>query len=350
MNIIISLLIFGLIVLIHEFGHFIFAKKAGITVVEFSIGMGPRIFSVQGKETRYSIKLLPLGGSCMMLGEDEDEETKPGSFNSKPPLARFLVIAAGPMFNFILSFVVSIFIVAAIGVDKPVVANLVQGYPAEEAGIMEGDEIIAINQNKISFYREVSMYFALNKDRETDLKVRRRTDQGMQILDFHIRPRFNEEYQSYMAGIAFGERVRIRNPFAVMGYAAKEVGYSIKSTLTGLRMIIAGRIGAGQISGPVGIVGIIGETVEESRAEGFFIFLLSMGGLIVVLSSNLGVMNLLPIPALDGGRILFILAEAIRRKPLNRRIEGMIHLTGFALLMVLMVFLLFNDVKNILFR
>ncbi|MDO4788568.1 MAG: RIP metalloprotease RseP [Johnsonella sp.] len=350
MNIIISLLIFGLIVLIHEFGHFIFAKKAGITVIEFSVGMGPRIFSVQGKETRYSLKLLPLGGSCMMLGEDEEEETNPGSFNSKSPLARFLVIAAGPLFNFILSFIVSIFIVSAIGVDKPVISDVMEGYPAAEAGMLPGDEVLAINNHKIDFYREISMYFALNQGRETDLRIRRQSDQGPQILDFHIRPKFSEEYQSYMAGIVSSGTTKIKNPFAVMGYAAKEVAYSIESTLTGLRLIISGRIGAGEISGPVGIVNIIGRTVEESKTEGILIMLLSVGGLVVVLSSNLGVMNLLPLPALDGGRILFILAEAIRRKPLNRRLEGMIHLTGFALLMVLMVFLLFNDVKNILFR
>lgn len=350
MNIIFSLLIFGLIVLIHEFGHFIFAKKAGITVVEFSVGMGPRLFSFQGKETRYSLKALPLGGSCMMLGEDEDEEKIEGSFNSKSPFARFWVIAAGPLFNFILSFVVSIFLVSATGVDKPIVSELMPGLPAQTAGMQNGDEIIAINNRKINFYREVKFYLMMNPGRETDFKVKRKSEQGTEILTFHVVPEFNEEYNAYMAGIIFSQRVKLENPFSIASYAAKEVAYSIKSTLLGIRLILGGKIAANQISGPVGIVNIIGETVEESKAGGLWALMISVGGLIVILSANLGVMNLLPIPALDGGRILFILVEAIRRKPLNRKIEGIIHLTGFGLLMLLMVFVLFNDVKNIFFK
>ena len=150
MNIVIALIIFGIIVLIHEFGHFLFAKLSGVKVVEFSVGMGPRIFSVKGKETRYSLKLLPLGGSCAMYGEDEDEDA-PGSFNSAPLLGRIATIAAGPVFNFILAFLVAIFIVANVGVDKPVISGFVSGLPAESSGLMVGDEIEKINGREIDF-------------------------------------------------------------------------------------------------------------------------------------------------------------------------------------------------------
>lgn len=155
MNIIIALLVFSFIVLIHELGHFLLAKRAGIKVEEFSIGMGPRIFTVKGKETNYSIKLLPLGGSCMMLGEDEDEEKTEGSFNSKGVLDRFLVIFAGPFFNFILAFVISVLIITNVGIDRPYVAEAISGYPASEAGIEAGDEILQLDNKNITIYREI---------------------------------------------------------------------------------------------------------------------------------------------------------------------------------------------------
>ena len=343
LNIVIALIIFGIIVLIHEFGHFLFAKLSGVKVVEFSVGMGPRIFSVKGKETRYSLKLLPLGGSCAMYGEDEDEDA-PGSFNSAPLLGRIATIAAGPVFNFILAFLVAIFIVANVGVDKPVISGFVSGLPAESSGLMVGDEIEKINGRNIDFYRSVSTYLFMNQGKDITLTVKRNNEKQT----ITVTPMYNEEYSQYMIGIKSSGYEKLKNPFSVLKYSALEVKYTISMTVDSLIYLLRGRARASEISGPVGIVNMIGTTVNESKPYGIFVVLLSLSQMVLLLSANLGVMNLLPLPALDGGRLIFLFLEAIFRRPLNRKVEGYIHFAGFALLMLLMVFVMFNDIRKII--
>ena len=343
LNIVIALIIFGIIVLIHEFGHFLFAKLSGVKVVEFSVGMGPRIFSVKGKETRYSLKLLPLGGSCAMYGEDEDEDA-PGSFNSAPLLGRIATIAAGPVFNFILAFLVAIFIVANVGVDKPVISGFVSGLPAESSGLMVGDEIEKINGRDIDFYRSVSTYLFMNQGKYITLTVKRNNEKQT----ITVTPMYNEEYSQYMIGIKSSGYEKLKNPFSILKYSVLEVTYTISMTVDSLIYLLRGRARASEISGPVGIVNMIGTTVNESKPYGIFVVLLSLSQMVLLLSANLGVMNLLPLPALDGGRLIFLFLEAIFRRPLNRKVEGYIHFAGFALLMLLMVFVMFNDIRKII--
>ena len=343
LNIVIALIIFGIIVLIHEFGHFLFAKLSGVKVVEFSVGMGPRIFSVKGKETRYSLKLLPLGGSCAMYGEDEDEDA-PGSFNSAPLLGRIATIAAGPFFNFILAFLVAIFIVANVGVDKPVISGFVSGLPAESSGLMVGDEIEKINGRDIFFYRSVSTYLFMNQGKDITLTVKRNNEKQT----ITVTPMYNEEYSQYMIGIKSSGYEKLKNPFSILKYSVLEVKYTISMTVDSLIYLLRGRAKASEISGPVGIVNMIGTTVNESKPYGIFVVLLSLSQMVLLLSANLGVMNLLPLPALDGGRLIFLFLEAIFRRPLNRKVEGYIHFAGFALLMLLMVFVMFNDIRKII--
>ena len=344
MNIVIALIIFGIIVLIHEFGHFLFAKLSGVKVVEFSVGMGPRIFSVKGKETKYSLKLLPLGGSCAMYGEDEDEDA-PGSFNSAPLLGRIATIAAGPIFNFILAFLVAIFIVANVGVDKPVISGFVSGLPAESSGLMAGDEIKEINGKKVDFYRNVSTYLFLNQGKDIELTVKRN---GNEEKTVNISPVYSEENSQYMIGIRSSGYQKLTNPLEIIKYSVLEVKFTISMTVESLVHLIKGKVDVGEVSGPVGIVSMIGDTVNESKPYGIFVVLLSLSQMVLLLSANLGVMNLLPLPALDGGRLIFLFLEAIFRRPLNRKVEGYVHLAGFALLMLLMVFVMFNDIRKIL--
>ena len=344
MNIVIALIIFGIIVLIHEFGHFLFAKLSGVKVVEFSVGMGPRIFSVKGKETKYSLKLLPLGGSCAMYGEDDDEDA-PGSFNSAPLLGRIATIAAGPIFNFILAFLVAIFIVANVGVDKPVISGFVSGLPAESSGLMAGDEIKEINGKKVDFYRNVSTYLFLNQGKDIVLTVKRN---GNEEKTVNISPVYSEENSQYMIGIRSSGYQKLNNPLEIIKYSVLEVKFTISLTVESLAHLIKGKVDVGEVSGPVGIVSMIGDTVNESKPYGIFVVLLSLSQMVLLLSANLGVMNLLPLPALDGGRLIFLFLEAIFRRPLNRKVEGYIHLAGFALLMLLMVFVMFNDIRKIL--
>lgn len=344
MNIVIALIIFGVIVLIHEFGHFLFAKLSGVKVVEFSVGMGPRLFSIKGKETKYSLKLLPLGGSCQMYGEDEDED-EPGSFNSAPLIGRIATVAAGPIFNFILAFFVAIFIVGNIGVDKPVISGLMDGLPAQSSGLQKGDIIEKINGRHVDFYRDLSTYLFLHQGKDITLSIKRN---GNEEKNISITPVYNEKYSQYMIGIESSGYQKLSSPIEVLKYSVLEVKYTVSTTVDSLLYLLHGKANANEISGPVGIVSMIGNTVNESKPYGIFVVLLSLSQMVLLLSANLGVMNLLPLPALDGGRLIFLFLEGIFRRPLNRKVEGYIHLAGFAFLMLLMVFVMFNDIRRII--
>lgn len=343
MSIILALIIFSVLVIVHEFGHFLLAKLNGIAVTEFSVGMGPRLLSHVWGGTRYSLKILPLGGSCMMVGEDEESDAE-GSFGNKSVWARISVVAAGPVFNFLLAFLLSVILVSSLGYDDTVV-NVADGYPAAEAGMQDGDEIVRIGGSRVYLYREVSLYNAIHQGVPTEITYRR----DGQTYSVYLEP-LKDESGYYRFG--FGkETLREKgNVLQVLGYSAAELRYWMKFTVESVSMLIHGQVGIEDMSGPVGIVDAIGETYEANRADGWYYVTLSMIMMSVMLSVNLGVMNLLPIPALDGGRLIFLLLEAIRGKAIPQEKESMVHFLGFVLLMGLMVVIMFNDIKNIFMR
>ena len=343
MKIILALLIFSLIVLFHEFGQFLLAKRGGIGVTEFSLGMGPRLFSKQIGETRYSVKLLPFGGSCMMVGEDGESDEE-NSFGSKSVWTRISVVAAGPIFNFILAFFMALFIVGSIGYDAPDVVKVMEGYPAAEAGMQPGDRIVQMNRTRIHVYREVSFYVQTHQGEAVNLVYERDGERHAVTLE----PKQSEN-GIYLLGFQ-GSGVRTKgNIFQTIYYSAYEVKYWIGTTLKSLEMMFGGQVSADDISGPVGIVNTIGNTYEASREDGGFYVWLNMLNISILLSANLGVMNLLPIPALDGGRLVFLLLEVLRRgKRIDPEKEGMVHFVGLMLLMVLMLVVMLNDFRNIL--
>ena len=343
MKIILALLIFSLIVLFHEFGHFLLAKRGGIAVTEFSLGMGPRILSKQIGETRYSWKLLPFGGSCMMVGEDGDSDDE-NAFGKKSVWTRISVVAAGPIFNFILAFFLSLFIIGSIGYDAPDVVAVADGYPAAEAGMQPGDRILQMNHTKIHVYREVSLYVQTHQGETVTVAYERDGERHAVTLE----PKLSES-GTYLLGFR-GSGVRTKgNIFQTVWYSAYEVKYWISTTLQSLGMMFRGRVSADDISGPVGIVNTIGNTYEASKQDGGFYVWLNMLNISILLSANLGVMNLLPIPALDGGRLVFLFLEVIRRgKRIDPEKEGMVHFVGLMLLMALMLVVMFNDFRNIL--
>lgn len=347
MKIILALLIFSLIVIFHELGHFLLAKFNGVTVTEFSLGMGPRILSTVKGGTRYSWKLLPFGGSCMMLGEDMDDEGE-GTFGSKSVWARISVIAAGPIFNFILAYILSIFIIGGIGYDQPVVRKVYEGYPAAEAGIRPGDTITKINGKRIHLYREVSNYFLFHqKELSTGKPVTVEYVHEGEKRTAELVPADNGSGR-YILGISGSQNYRTEaTALEVLKYSAYEVFFWIDSTVESLKMLLEGGVGLNDVAGPVGVVGIIGETYEESRSDGAFYVWLNMVNMAIMLTANLGVMNLLPIPALDGGRLVFLILEAIRRKRIDPETEAKIHFAGLMALMLLMVVVMFNDVRKI---
>ncbi len=354
LNILISILLFGVIVFIHELGHFLFAKWNGIGVIEFSIGMGPRFFTFVKGETRYSLKVFPFGGSCMMVGEDT-EDSDPRAFHKKTPLARISVIAAGPIFNFILAFFFAVIIVWNIGHNPPIITGTVEGLPAVEAGLEAGDRIIKLNNRSIVTAQDVSTYLMMNMEQDV-LVTYERPENGQwtegatfDTFTTTITPAFNEEYNSYMIGIQLQSTPEVvRNPVDLIYYSGYEVMNTIRSTFDSLKLMFSQRVEVDEaVAGPVRIVSIVSETVDASRESGIgaLITMLSYWGL--MLSASLGILNLLPIPALDGGRLVFLFIELVRGKPIDPSKEGMVHMIGMILLMILMVVVLVNDIQNL---
>lgn len=353
LNIIVAILVFGFIVLVHEFGHFLLAKLNGITVVEFSIGMGPRLCSVTLGETRYSIKILPFGGSCMMMGEDGDDKT-PGAFTSKPVLARIAVIAAGPVFNFILAFFFAMVIVGQIGHSGSVLTDVVAESPAAQAGLMPGDKIVKINNRRVTTNRDVSWYMISHPGEPVTLKVRR-PDGGTwgkgvssETLTIRVEPEYNQEYGSYMLGVQFPAYEKTDSVADLVYYSAYEVKFCVVSTFDSFRMLFTRQVQVDEaMAGPVRIVSMVSETVESGREAGNNVLLIVISNWILLLSTSLGIMNLLPIPALDGGRLVFLFLELLRGKAIDPEKEGMVHMAGMMVLMALMVVILFNDIRNL---
>lgn len=342
MSIILAIIIFSVIIIFHELGHFFVAKKCDVKVNEFCLGLGPTLLHFSKGETTYSLKLLPFGGACMMEGEDE-ESTDGRAFNNKPLLQRMAIVAAGPLFNFIMAYVLSVILIGAIGYDVPTLAGVMEGSPAEEQGIEAGDTIVALNHYRVHFYQEISIYTFFHPGEEVKVTYLRDGEEYTAMLT----PEYNEEAGRYLFGFQ-GDYTRIRgNIPQTLAYGFYEMKYQIYSTFESLKMLVTGRLSVNDMSGPVGIVKTIGDVYDESADSGAFYIAMNMINIAILLSANLGVMNLLPIPALDGGRLLFFIVEGIRGKKLNEEIEGRIHFIGFALLMALMVVVMFNDVYKL---
>jgi regulator of sigma E protease len=423
MSIIIALLILSAIVIIHEFGHFLLAKANGIGVTEFAVGMGPILLKTQKGETTYCLKLLPFGGSCMMVGEDADSDDEK-AFNNKSVWARISVIAAGPIFNFILAFVLAVVILANVGYDPCRIYEVEQDSAAAQAGLAAGDLITSINGRKVYFSRDYSLYELVRPEKTMEIVYER----DGEAYKTKVTPRYLEHdyYQvgitisglkvseivegmpAEQAGIAAGDTIvsingetmedgddavnHIRDSkgspiemtveregqkftytitpkivhtsgyesgitvlalrektgaFQTVIYSFHEVGYWIRTVFESLGMMFRGQVTADDVSGPVGVVSLIGEVVEDSRPDGWFYMFLTAFNMACMLSANLGVMNLLPIPALDGGRLVFLLIEGVRGKPINREKEGMVHFVGLVVLMIVMVLVTFKDITNL---
>lgn len=346
MKIVIAIVIFSLIILIHELGHFLLAKKNGICVLEFSLGLGPKLVGFQKGETFYCIKALPFGGECRMLGEDDDEDAE-NAFGKKSAWARISVVAAGPIFNFLLAFLLSVIVISISGFDAPEVRKVaeIQGVsPLAEAGIEEGDMIRQINGKRVHLSREIYMYLQLNNSKE-DVTIEYRHDG--ETKEAVVTPVKDEDgvYKIGIGGLGTREK---GNPLEIVKYSVYEVRYWIVSTFESLGMLLKGQLGVDDLSGPVGIVNVIGDTYEVAKEVSVLSAVVSMLNMAILLTANLGVMNLLPLPALDGGRLVFLLIEAITGKRVSTNVEAIVHFVGLILLLGLMVFVMFNDIMRII--
>ena len=347
MRIIVGILIFSIVILVHEFGHFIFAKKHDICVEEFCIGFGPTIVGFTKGETKYSIKLLPFGGACMMLGEDEDEDVNkdPRAFGAKSVFARIQVVLAGPLFNFILAFLLSLIVMGTVGYDVPVIGSLTEGGPAALAGIKPGDRILSIDGEGVSVYRDIANIDAFCKTNEIEVKYQR----GEEVFTTKITGQ--PVAGTKLTDFGFKDGVgRVRTGILdTVKYSANEVFFWIRTTIKSLATLFKGRADVNDMQGPVGIVKVIANTYDKSKEDGAFYVFINMVNIAILLTANLGVMNLLPIPALDGGRFVFLIIEGIRKKKLNPKIEGAVNVVSFFVMLGLMGIVMFNDIRKIIF-
>ena len=346
MSIILFLIIFLVVVIAHEFGHFIVAKKNGIRVVEFFIGMGPSLFSFQKGETKYSLKLFPVGGACMFEGEDGLEKEKGGiserAFPNAPVWARVATIFAGPLFNFLVAFVMAVILVSVCGITTPEVVSVSEDGRALQAGMQVGDVITKINGKSVHLGGEVTLISQLNTKGETlTITYERNGQEGTAV----INPSYDEATGRYYMGVGIGGYLKCNVP-QTFKYAFYTMKFYVESTFKSLGMLVTGQLSKDDVSGPVGLVKVVDEVYDSAKVYGAIDVLLNMMEIALLLSVNLGIMNLLPFPALDGGRLVFLLVEAFRGKPIPPEKEGMVHLAGMMALMVLMVLVFFNDITK----
>ena len=379
MSIVLALLALSFLVFFHELGHFLAAKFFKVGVLEFSIGMGPRILSGVFHNTRYSIKLLPLGGSCAMLGEDaagsgdfltakgeeeEDvldfdgvvfakEDIDKYSFDKKPAWQRFIICFGGVFHNFLLAFVLAIILTLNIGTEFPIIGAATVQTPAMESGLEENDRIVAIelangSRRSIASLQELSIFLELHQEdfQKGDIKVTVLREGKKESFSFS--PYRDPETGRYRLGVQLKNgRVKAKNVLQVLEYSYYEFRFNARIVFDSLAMILKGRVSRQDGMGPVGTVAVIGGAVQQSSSGGLRLTILVLMNLSLMLSVNLGIMNLLPIPALDGGRLLFILLEMLLHKRLNPKWEERINTVGMAILLLLMVAIVFNDVFNL---
>lgn len=364
LTIISFLIIFSVVVISHEFGHFLIARLNGIKVNEFSVGMGPALFRKKGKNTEFVIRLLPFGGACifegmtgMEMSEDEDEEDddvdasdaektdlsfKPGDFNAAPVWGRIATVFAGPLFNIILAYLIGLFIVWFCGADLPVVANVSEGMPAAAAGFQAGDEIISIDGHHTYLWREIMIRSIMSTGKEMQIVYERDGERHETTLV----PVWSEQDGRFYIGFSGGAEIVRCDNIKVFKYSAIEVRYWLDATIQSLKYMITGHAKADDLAGPVGIANVIDDTIEDTKEYGTFTVLLNIVNIALLLTVNLGVMNLLPLPALDGGRLIFLFFEAVSGRRVPPEKEGFVHMIGIVLLMILMVFVLYNDITR----
>lgn len=329
MNIISFVLVLSFIVFVHEFGHFIVAKLNKVKVHEFALGFGPTVLSKQGKETKYALRLLPLGGFVMMEGESEDSDEE-GSFSRKKPLQRISILLAGPLMNFITSFIVLLIFMSVVGHPTTTLSSVVPNSPAYRAGIQDNDTILAINNTKVDSWNQVIEIISSSNIEDTiKLDLRRNNSE----ISKNVKPHKNEQ-----GNVVIGIMTKIgREPGMVMSNTFR----TFKSFFTAIGDFLVNipKEGVSDVVGPIGLFGFVSQVQQTGAINLLF--------LVAFISVNVGILNLLPIPAFDGGRILLVLVEMIIRRPINKKIENAVNMLGFALILTLFVFTFYNDIRRL---
>lgn len=341
-----TIFVFGILIFIHELGHFAVAKWTGVRVLEFSLGMGPKLYGWERGDTLYAVRLLPLGGYVRMAGMDPEEgeenlapSTDPGSFMNKSVLQRMAVIFAGPFMNFVLALVLFVAVFTYIGVpiesDSNEIGQVLKDKPAYKVGLQQGDKIISINGRQIAKWSELTNIIHSSPDKELTLNVERKGT----ILEFKVTPQKDPQSKQGLIGIQGAQAFAKKGTFEAAAFGMQRTVDFTKFIVISLFQMLTGKI-APDVGGPVAIVSAIG----QGAAQGFANLL----GLTGMLSIQLGLLNLFPIPALDGSRLVFLAVEGVRGKPIDPAKENFIHLIGFALLLLLMVVITYNDILRLI--
>lgn len=338
MTILIAVIMIGVLVFAHELGHFLAAKASGIMVLEFAVGMGPIILSRQMGETRYSLRLLPIGGFARMAGEDLDEESNliPNDrrYDKKPLYSRALVSVAGPLTNFLLAMLIFAVVFMFVGVpsNQPVVGSLPPDWPAAQAGIKVGDKIVSIEGSLVSDWQDIQQFIGKRGGQESALVVLR----GGQSLTVQVTPKTDQQTGQTMIGI--GPQNDRFSLFGSIRLGWQETVWFTRQIISILVNMVTGKIPA-EGAGPIGMIVMVGQVARTG--------LVNLLTFAAIISIQLGLFNLLPIPALDGSRLIFFAIEAIRGKPVDPEKESFVHFLGFILLMVFMVLITFKDLQKL---
>lgn len=328
MTIIYAILIFCMLIFVHEFGHFITAKACGVKVNEFAIGMGPAFFQRERGETTYSLRVFSIGGFCAMEGEDEDSDD-PRAFNNKPAWQRAIVLAAGSAMNVITCIVLLVAVYLIVGAATTTIGTVSDGYPAQEAGIRAGDRLVSIEGSEIKTWNDVS----LNVPGEEAGTVKVVVDRDGKELTFNVGTKYNEESGRYILGV---KTKVVHSPVQAVVGGFKGTWNLTKFMYSTLKQLFTGEVSTKELSGPVGIV----YAVNTTASTGF----MNVVYLAALLSLNLAIINMLPFPALDGGRLLFLAIRKITGRRVTDKMEGYVHLAGMVCLFALMIYVTFNDV------
>lgn len=348
--ILLAILLFGVLIAIHEFGHFFTAKLLGVKVNEFAIGMGPLLWSKQKGETLYSLRALPIGGYCAMEGEDEDTGD-PGAFSRQAGWKKIIILCAGAFMNFVLGLVISVVLFLGVSqVRAPVITEFAGGFQHEGAdGLMLGDRIVEVDGHAIWLYADVQTYLSRNDGNGVDLVVDR---DGMRVpLNDLPMGRYDYEFeggQYHGFGLIFGQVESLSVPERVGQGFAQAVDF-VRIVWMSLGDLVTGRVAVSELSGVIGVVDVVSEV--GSRSETVALGVQNVFYFMALIAVNLAVMNMLPIPALDGGRIFFVLLNgvifAVSRRRIPEKYEGYVHAGAFVVLLALMAVVALHDVWNI---
>jgi regulator of sigma E protease len=334
LSVIAALLVLSLLIMIHEFGHYLAGRKLGFTILEFAIGMGPVIFKKKKNGIQYSVRALPIGGMCRFLGEDENMPHDAHSFNMQKVWKRIVVITAGPVMNLLFAFVAAIVTITAFGDLVPSVYQVNDDSPAYTAGVETGDVITEIDGMKVMYLSQVAQQIQAADPEGFSMTVER----GGEPVLLQVSDAYDAEAGKNVIGIGIAT-VRMKFSFGeTIGRSGAYITNTFKETFSFFGKLAQGEIESTDVLGPAGIMKYISMAVRSSGED--------VMRLVVLISASLGIMNLLPIPALDGGRLVFMVIEAIRGKAVPPEKEGMVHFVGLILLFGLMIFLTVNDITN----